>query len=87
MEVAELWADEMVTLGTFASVGAAMTVLRPALEREEPIADLKAKIDAAALTSQHGDDAGLLAALQADADSSGRWAAVLRALDEQGPPS
>ena len=87
VDVAELWADEMVTLGTFASVGAAMTVLRPALEREEPIADLKAKIDAAALTSQHGDNAGLHAALQADADPSGRWAAVLRALDEQGPPS
>ena len=88
VELAELWADEMMTIGTFASIGAAMVVLRPALERTEPAAGLAARTDAIALVARHGTDAGLHAALQADAQpQQDRWAAILRALDDEGDPS
>ena len=52
VDVAELWGDEMMTIGTFASIGAAMVVLRPALERREPAPALKANTEATALVAR-----------------------------------
>ena len=80
VDVAELCGDEMTTVGTFPSIGAAMIVLRPALERtdEDSIA-----MQAAALLQRHGDDAGLHVALRADAKPGQEpWPSILRAIDE-----
>lgn len=88
VDVAELWGDEMMTIGTFASIGAAMVVLRPALERREPAAGLKANTEATALIGRYGESANLHVALQADAQpDQDRWTAILRALDQRSEPS
>ncbi len=88
VELAELQGDDMALLGTFASIGAAMAVLRPALERNCPGSiSLTTAATAASLRAQHGTDAGLHAAMRADAslDRPG-WAAILRTIDDHGAP-
>lgn len=84
VEVAELHGDDLVKVGTFPSIGAAMLVLRPALERTE---DVDLRKQAATLVRRHGDDAALHAAMQADArPGQGAWPFILRAIDG-GEPS
>jgi hypothetical protein len=86
VDLAELHGDDMAALGTFPSIGSAMAVLRPMLERNQPgsIAPT-ATATAATLREQHGADASLHAAMRADA-TPGRpgWSAVLRTLDDLG---
>ena len=83
VDLAELDGDDMAVMGTFASAGAAMLVLRLALTRPWRAASPPNPADAAArLREQHGHDAGLHAALRADADPDGRrWSSILRAID------
>lgn len=87
VEIAALHQDEMVPLGKYPSIGAAMIVLRSALEQPEPAVDQASAVASAdALVARHGPDATLHAALLADARPGHiRWAAVLRALDTTGP--
>jgi len=85
VDLAELQGDDMTALGTFPSIGAAMAVLRPALERQAE-ARLSGTRAAADLHRRHGADAGLQAAMKADAQP-GRtgWAAILRKVEDQSP--
>ena len=85
VDIAELQDDDMAALGTFRSVGAAMAVLRPVLERNRPGSTSATAVSTvASLREQHGADASLHAAMRADA-ALGRpgWNAVLRTLDER----
>lgn len=86
VDIAELQGDDMAALGTFPSIGAAMAVLRPALERHRPgSAATTATATAARFHERHGPDARLHAAMQADATpSQPGWVAVLRTLDDLG---
>lgn len=86
VDLAELQGDDMASLGTFPSIGAAMAVLRPALERNQPGSIVpSATSTVATLVGKHGADAGLHAAMHADATPSRPgWAAVLRTLDDLG---
>ena len=85
VDIAQLLDDDMSPLGTFPSIGAAMIVLRPALEDlGRPIAPPSAT----ALVARHGADATLQAAFQADArPEQPGWASVLRSLDDLGATS
>ncbi len=83
VDLAEIRGDDMIALGSgFASIGAAMTVLRPALERgSAPTHNVHR---AERLIERHGQDAGLHAAFDADAAGPGArtgWSAILRAID------
>lgn len=82
VDVASLQNDDMTSLGTFPSIGAAMIVLRPALERRgRP----NPTPTASTLVARHGADATLQAALAADArPGHAGWASVLRSLDDLG---
>lgn len=85
VDIAQLQDDDMALLGTFPSIGAAMIVLRPALEdlRRPSVAP-----SATTLVARHGSDATLQAALQADArPGHAGWASVLRSLDDLGASS
>ncbi|MDP9095252.1 MAG: hypothetical protein M3N26_01630 [Pseudomonadota bacterium] len=85
IDVALLENDDMASLGTFPSIGAAMSVLRPALERR---ARPTPAPSASVLVARHGPDATLQAALAADArPGHAGWASVLRALDDLGASS
>lgn len=78
IDLAELQGDEMVPLGQFPSIGAAMLALRPALEtggHGRPAAMARRMIE------RHGSDADLHAAMRADAADGHRWRAVFRAID------
>jgi hypothetical protein len=88
VELAELQGDDMASLGTFPSIGAAMAVLRPALERNHPGSVAPTAVATAAnLRAQHGTDAGLHAAMHADASlARPGWAAILRTIDDHGAP-
>lgn len=96
VELAELRGDEMIALGAFPSIGAAATVLRHRLAgscwaadpaRPAPARNISAQeaaIRAEQLIERHGNDAGLHAAMRADAarDLTGdSWRAVLRAVE------
>jgi hypothetical protein len=81
IDLAELQGDEMVPLGRFPSIGAAMLSLRPALERDSGIATPGE--EAQRLLDRHGSDADLHAALRADAGDGERWHAVIRAIDRR----
>ena len=84
VDIATLRDDDMVPLGTFPSIGAAMIVLRPALERRDlPLVQPNPAPSSSALVARHGSDATLQAALQVDArPGHAGWASVLRSLDE-----
>ena len=86
VDIAELQGDDMAALGTYPSIGAAMAVLRPLLERNQPgstAASTTATV--AALRERHGADASLHAAMHADAQPNRPgWTAVLRTLDDLG---
>lgn len=85
VDLAELWGDDMVALGTFPSIGAAMIVLRPALESDQHQPAERPSATATALRDHHGDDAPLQAALDADAQPGRRnWSSILRTLDDRG---
>lgn len=85
VDVAALQNDDMAPLGTFPSIGAAMIVLRPKLERLDQPAETPS---ASMLVAQHGPNATLQAALQADTrPGHAGWASVLRALDDLGATS
>lgn len=79
VDLAELHGDEMLCLGRFPSIGAAMLALRPALERDGPVAS--AAGEAQRLLDRHGSDADIHAAIRADLDGDDRWRAVIRAID------
>ena len=86
VDLAELQDDDMAALGTFPSIGAAMAVLRPALERNHPGSTSPSTTATAEnFRERHGADAGLQAAMDADSrpDQPG-WAAILRTLDDLG---
>ena len=76
VDLAELRGDNMVALGRFPSIGAAMLTLRPSLE-----CDSDSAMTAQQLIDRHGSDADLHAAMRADADDGDRWRAVIRAID------
>lgn len=86
IEVAALHEDDMVPLGKFPSIGAAMIVLRSALEQADAsVEPEEVAASAERLVARHGPDATLQAALQADARPGHTgWAAVLRSLDAVG---
>lgn len=101
VEVAELRGDEMITLGAFPSIGAAAAVLRRALggscwaanpaETGAPrgLSAQQAARFAEQLIERHGSDAGLHAAMRADAEgefAGEGWRAVIRAIDERAAP-
>ena len=88
VDLAELQDDDMASLGTFPSIGAAMAVLRPILERNQPGSTAPTAIaTATSLRQHHGPDAGLHAAMRADATPRRPgWAAILRTLDDRGAP-
>lgn len=86
VDLAELHGDDMVPLGRFPSIGAAMLTLRPTLERG--IGTSTAGLQAQRMFNQHGPDADIHAAMRADSDdgASGdgdRWRAVVRAIDQR----
>ena len=84
VDIATLRDDDMAPLGTFPSIGAAMIVLRPALERQNaPQVQPGLAPCSSALVARHGSDATLQAALQVDArPGHAGWASVLRSLDD-----
>ena len=84
VDVATLRDDDMAPLGTFPSIGAAMIVLRPVLERQDAsLAQPSLAPSSTALIARHGSDATLQAALQVDArPGHAGWASVLRSLDD-----
>ena len=86
VDIAELHGDDMANLGTFASIGAAMAVLRPALERNQPgSTSPTTTATASGLQERHGADAVLHAAMHADAKPNRPgWTAILRTLDDLG---
>lgn len=85
VDVAVLQNDDMIALGTFPSIGAAMVVLRPKLECVDRLVELPS---ARMLVAQHGADAALQAAMQADArPGHAGWASVSRSLDDAGAAS
>ena len=88
VDIAELQGDDMAALGTFPSIGAAMALLRPLLERNAPGSrSPTATATAAILHERHGNDASLHAAIRADATPNRPgWTAILRSLDERGAP-
>ena len=83
IDLAEFDDDDMTPLGTFASIGAAMLVLRPALERGRWTAPLRKPAGVAErLRARHGDDADHTA-MHTDAERDRRnWSSVLRATDD-----
>ena len=84
IDLAELWGDDMVAIGTFPSIGAAMIVLRPALERVQHQRSERPAAAASVFHARHGDDAPLQAALDADAKPGQQnWSSILRALDDR----
>ena len=88
VDLAELQGDDMAALGTFPSIGAAMAVLRPALERQTPGSTVPtAFATAASLRARHGTDATVHAAMRADAEPARPgWPAILRKLDDRAAP-
>ena len=73
----------MVAIGNFPSIGAAMMVLRPALESTASRRANRPAATASALRERHGDDAILQAALDADTKPRRQdWLSVVRALDD-----
>ena len=81
IDLAMLDEDEMVPLGRFPSIGAAMLSLRPSLERDS--AGRRAGAEAERLVERHGSDAGLHAAMRADGENGERWLPVIRAIDRR----
>lgn len=83
IDIATLRDDDMAPMGTFPSIGAAMIVLRPALERQDRSPVQPGPVPcSSALVARHGSDATLQAALQVDArPGHAGWASVLRSLD------
>lgn len=81
VDLAAVQGDSMTALGCYPSVGAAMLVLRAALERED--ADAAPHEDARLLRDRHGADADLHAAMRADSANGDRWQAVIRAIDRE----
>jgi hypothetical protein len=79
VDLAAVQGDAMTALGCYPSIGAAMLVLRTALEREQ--AQAAPHEDARALCDRHGEDADLHAAMRADLAEGDRWCAVIRAID------
>ena len=83
VDLAELEGDDFAAIGTFPSIGAAMAILRPALETLAGAAARSKPTAATSLVERHGADANLHAAMQADARLGSRnWPSVLRTLND-----
>ena len=88
VELAELRGDELIVIGSFAGIGAAMLKLRALLAERAEMVPTTASVTslAAELVDRHGGDADLHAAMRADAENT--WKPVLRAVDvlKRQPP-
>ena len=97
VELAAVAEDDVAMLGTFASIGALVAVLKIYLGAASwaanpagaapvrPVAERQAEREAERLCERHGRDAAVQAAMRADAavgrDGQARWQTVLRAID------
>ncbi len=79
IDLAAILGDELAVLGTFKGIGAAMLSLRASIENGERFG-IGGGI-AQSLVDQHGEDAALQAAIEADRADLAARAALLRAID------